>query len=94
MPNNTVLSDVQLFPASSRGTHGMLDRLNLAFFSALNLTLSAGFALLVLCLLSFRRERCSLQALGAGCRHWGIPDAGTSSQVSFLLSGQTRRSSD
>lgn len=55
---------------------------------------SAGFALLVLCLLSFWREGCSLQALGAGCRHWGIPDAGTSSQVCFLLSGQTGRSSD
>lgn len=35
MPNSTILSDVQPFPASSRGTCGMRDRLNLAFFSCL-----------------------------------------------------------
>lgn len=50
MLNSTVFSDVQPFPASSRGTHGMLDRLNLAFFSCLSCIwlFSAGFALLAL----------------------------------------------
>lgn len=58
----------------------MLDRLNLAFFCCLLCIwlFTAGFALLVLCLLSFRRERCGL---------W-VQDADTGA---FLVLGPAHR---
>lgn len=87
MPDSTIFSDIQPFLAYSRGTVECWIGWTCTFFSCLHCIylFRAGFGLLALCLLACQ---------GVGCRHWGIPDDGTGSQVSFLLSGQAGGSSD
>lgn len=66
MPNSTIFSGIQLSPASSRGTHGMLDRLNLACFSLACLLFGSSVKVLLSWFCAFYHS--GERDVGFGCR--------------------------